>query len=116
MAADYEVEVTIHSFDNPTGRCSGCRERGNPHPGCCDESFIRHISQACPMSTDTCDPSVDYCIKAFGSTSAECPDSNVVLSEFAVEETNSYSISQQSDFFGLENPLLIMARNQPHNV
>ena len=49
----YVVEVTLHSYSNPSGRCDQCQD--GSEPGCCDEPFIRPAGQACP-SNSTCDP------------------------------------------------------------
>ena len=111
VTADYEVEVTIHSYQNPTGRCDGCRQSGFSNPGCCDESIIRSPSQSCEITVNTCDTAVDYCVRDLRSTATGCPEGQTVLSSFAVEETNTYSNSPI--FFGLENPILITGQDMP---
>lgn len=110
-AADYEVEVTFHSYENPTGRCIGCRENGNPGLGCCDESFIRSSTLMCSQD-DTCDTTIDYCIRDLQSMADGCVN-QTVFSQFAIQDTNSYFFSPV--FFGVDNPLLIEARNKSWN-
>lgn len=114
VIADYEVEVTVHSYQNPTGRCDGCRQSGIPNPGCCDETFIRPSSMSCEIAADTCDTTVDYCIRDLRSTANGCQEDQTFFSPFAVEETNAYSISPS--FFGVNNPLLIVGHNKSWTV
>ena len=55
------VEVRVHSYRNPSGRCDRCRVDGNPVPGCCDEpGVIRPTTSRCPQ---TCDTGFAYCIR-----------------------------------------------------
>lgn len=105
--------MTVHSYHNPTGRCDGCRQSGIPNPGCCDESTIRPASSSC-SAEDTCDTSVDYCIRPLRSTEDGCPEDQIFLSSFAVEETNTYFFSPT--FFGVDNPLLIIGQNKSWSV
>ena len=118
MGADYEVTVTIHSYQNPTGRCDGCRQSVGGVPGCCDEPFIRPLWQDCPITDVTCDTAVDYCIRSLGSTMDSCPEGEIVYAPYAVEESNTYSMSYSHSrtFFGMDNPLIIVGQNRPWTV
>ena len=53
VSGSYIVEVNVHSYHNPSGRCAECQD--GPEPGCCDETFVRPLDQACP-NTSLCDP------------------------------------------------------------
>ena len=117
MGCNYEVEVRVHSYLNPTGRCAGCRTDNNTGPGCCDELLIRSSDESCSLEEDTCDPTVDYCIRPLGETGEDCPEGQIVLSPSAFEETNNFTFfSFTPSFFGVENPLLIVAENTPWTV
>lgn len=124
VGGNYEVEVTVHSYLNPTGRCAGCGTDSNQDPGCCDELPIDRLFQldlSCPVLEDTCDPTVDYCVRPLGETGGECPEGQVVLSPTAFGETNNFTFipfytSSAPSFFGVENPLLIVAEDTPWAV
>jgi hypothetical protein len=118
MIADYEVEVTIHTYQNPTGRCDECRRPGFSNPGCCDEAFIRPPNLPCETTTDTCDTTVDYCIRELRSTAADCSAGQTVLSTFAFPETNRYEYMStlSPSFFGVDNPLLVIGHNKSWTV
>ena len=95
------VEVRVHSYSNPSGRCDGCRVDGIPVPGCCDERFIRTTSR-CPQ-TNTCDTGIAYCIRSSGQTQ-ECQLNQAVPSELFVSNTNNFNFGDGDDI-GLPNPI-----------
>ena len=49
MGGSYRVEVSIHTYNNPSGRCDECQP--GPDPGCCDETSIRLADTPCPLAT-----------------------------------------------------------------
>ena len=95
------VEVRVHSYRNPSGRCDGCRVPGNPVPGCCDEGFIRSRTLRCPQN-ETCDTGIVYCIRSSGQTQ-ECQLNQAVPSRFFGSNTNNLNFGD--DILGLPNPI-----------
>lgn len=106
---DYQVEITFHSYSNPSGQCDGCRPTEGSNPGCCDNIFTEVCFEpgSEPRGTDTCDTSVDYCIREVGSTKPGCPEDGLVISQYALENFNDYTFSPF--FFGIDNPLLVIS-------
>lgn len=111
VTSNYRVEITFHGYSNPTGRCDGCRQDGSSAPGCCDQPSVGpdedciELSPGAPV-TDTCDTSMEYCIRELGSTQDGCSEEQLVTSPFAYEDTNDmYFIAPV--FFGLDNPLIV---------
>ena len=94
------VEVRVHSYRNPSGRCDECREDGNPDPGCCDEpGVIRPTTSRCPQ---TCDTAFTYCIRLSGQTQ-ECHLDNA---EYSYRyETNTNNLNFGDDILGIPNPI-----------
>ena len=102
MTGSYEVEITFHSYDNPTGRCAQCQGQlfGSP-PGCCDESFVRSSSEICPL--ETCDTGMFVCI---GQPSfRNCGIFNQFAPRF-FPDTNNFEFAPS--FFGLNNSLVVV--------
>ena len=96
------VEVRVHSYRNPSGRCDECRVDGNPDPGCCDEpGVIRPIAMECPQSM-TCDTAFGYCIRPSGETQ-ECQLQQAVRSTRVTVDDNDRNFGD--DFLGLPNPI-----------
>ncbi len=73
MTGSYEVEITFHSYDNPTGRCAQCQ--GGSTPGCCDENFVRSSSESCPSVR--CDTGMHVCIRRLSFS--DCGILNITL-------------------------------------
>ena len=108
MIGEYEVEVRVHSYLNPTGRCDECREDNNPDPGCCDESTIRPIDETCPVVR--CDTTMIICSRPVNSTvevtGVNCPGLNNMTGSELYFNTISREFSLGPlNFFGLANPL-----------
>ena len=59
----YEVEVRVFSYSNPTGRCPGCILRGNNETGCCDTFLV----ETCEDNL-RCDSFFIYCLRPLNST------------------------------------------------
>ena len=96
------VEVRVHSYRNPSGRCDRCRVDGNPDLGCCDEpGVIRPIAMECPQ-IETCDTGIIYCIRSSGQTQ-ECQPNQLVFSQFF--EPNNNSLNFGNGILGIANPI-----------
>ena len=108
MIGEYEVEVRVHSYHNPTGRCDECQEdhSNSDRPGCCDEE--RDIN-TCSLQ-ETCDTSVGLCIRPLGSTGTNC--AGIVNGTTIEYDTNylDFESSPELKFFGLSNPILMVNR------
>ena len=105
MMGSYELEITFHSYHNPTGRCQGCvLALDKVVKACCDDNdiFITPEGQNCSLSS-LCDTGVEYCFKPLESTSMICP-SGAVLAPTFLEDTNLVA-SFGSSFFGANNPI-----------
>ncbi len=101
MTGSYEVEITFHSYDIPTGRCVRCQGQSfDSTPGCCDESFIRSSSQSCP--SQTCDTGMFLCIRRLSLS--DCGIFNQFAPQFN-PDANNFAFT--SSFFGLDNPLVV---------
>ena len=102
MIGPYEVEVRVHSYRNPTGRCDGCREENNTDPGCCDELTIRPMDETCPKS---CDTTLVIC-----TTPLESDGTNyqtfIQASTIFIDCNDSLEFDSSS--FGLSNPALLV--------
>ena len=98
------MEVTLHSYRNPTGRCDKCQV--GTQPGCCDETLVRSASEQCPL-TSACDTAFTYCVERNRVTT--CP----VFSGSYLENTNSIILEGTED--ELENPIEFRGE-EPWNV
>ena len=103
------VEVTVHSFSNPTGRCDGCQSGSTP--GCCDESSIRPSFELCP-STSACDPFVQYCFTRFVGG----PCGPLSTSMFYMMDSNTLNNLEDSSSIFDGNNVLRIARDEPWSV
>ena len=103
MIGEYEVEVRVHSYHNPTGRCDECQEdhSNSDRPGCCDEERDLDV---CSLQ-ETCDTSADLCIRPLGSTATSCSDEEIINGTLQVSDTNYLDFESFSGFFGLLNPI-----------
>ena len=100
------MEVTVHSYRNPTGRCDGCQD--GPDPGCCDETDVRPANEACPVdSLIGCDTLLGACIRPIGS------DCDFTFANFIGFNTNSYDFDSE---LGTDNPSWTVERDEPWNV
>ena len=68
------MEVNVHNYVNPVGRCDGCQASNDPGPGCCDEDGVRPANQGCPSSS-VCDSFIAYCSVPLGDPICD-PNSN----------------------------------------
>ena len=116
VTGDYQVEITFHSYLNPSGKCDGCRQTASSAPGCCDNSSALLSEDECfdpnkdPRGIDTCDTLFDYCIRALGSTAHGCTEDQLIHSGYAFENINDYPFSPF--FLGVENPLIVTNTSQ----
>ena len=110
MTADYIVNVTVHSYSNPTGRCVACGGATTALPGCCDVLFSVPLNQRCPIDFNTCDTALHYCFQAMGLT-GDCP---LMLAPRVLINRREFDFDDT--FFGLDNPVVIRERNGPWQV
>ena len=107
MIGEYEVEVRVHSYHNPTGRCDECQEDSNSdQPGCCDEAEERELN-TCLMQ-ETCDTSAGLCIRPLGSTGTNCAANQGMVNGTTIEYDTNYldfESSPELEFFGIPNPI-----------
>ena len=111
MSGSYVVDITLHSYMNPSGRCALCQDQdssGTSLAGCCDEDFVRPSSQACP-STSACDPILTWCNTSYIGG---------LCGPFGVSEkysANSSSINLETSNILADNTLRVM-RDEPWAV
>ena len=91
------------------GRCDHCREFSAAHPGCCDEEHLHLPHEDC-NTLDTCDTTVEYCIRNLRSTEDDCPVNQTRSSGFAFEDFNIHRPNSLS-FFGLNLPIVITSES-----
>ena len=103
MIGEYEVDVRLHSYLNPTGRCDECRvDRNSDRPGCCDEERDRDM---CSVQ-ETCDTSADFCIRPLRSIDTSCAANQKRVNGTTIEiNTNNLDFERSGDFFGLHNTI-----------
>ncbi len=103
MTGSYEVVITAHSYDNPTGRCALCQGQQSfgSFPGCCDESSIRPSSESCPLVR--CDTGMRVCIRRLSLN--DCAILNQVAPRFSF---NTNNLIFASSFFGFVNPSVVV--------
>ena len=89
------VEVTLHSYSNPTGRCDECQD--GPEPGCCDEFFVRPAGQACPMSS-ACDTIIQHCVRE---------DTGLMCDSFTYYSGDTNSLDIDNSVHSLDNPVIV---------
>ena len=106
----YEVEVRLVSYNNPTGRCPGCRLSGNDEVGCCDTFRV----ETCEDS-QRCDSFFVYCLRPLNSTveggcaNFETKTSNSNLNDGPVDFS-------RSTVLGLPNPFLLQGLTDAYTV
>ena len=109
VSGSYVMEVSVHSYRNPTGRCDECQP--GPDPGCCDETSVRPANEECPENS-TCDPFLAYCTRPIGGI---CSTDDILLSNMFFLNTNNVNFDLAGSLFGLDNPLVV-ERNEPWSV
>ena len=109
VSGSYVMEVSIHSYRNPTGRCDGCQP--GPDPGCCDETSVRPEGDECPENS-TCDPILGYCARPIGGI---CSTEDFLASLTFFHNTNNVNFDLAGSLFGLDNPLVV-ERTEPWSV
>ena len=107
----YQLEVTVFGYDNPTGRCQECLNKGFNHSGCCDEFFRLNN---CSGST-LCDTFFVYCLRQpIGRTGRGCSYFGNKTSDFNPDD--SLFDSFQSPVLGLENPIILQGLTNAYMV
>ena len=69
VRGDYILSVQVHSYDNPSSRCAGCRFQG-----CCDLPLIDNCGSLC-------DNEFFYCLRPLGT-----PNQSLQVIEDTVDE------------------------------
>ena len=109
-SGSYIVEVNVHNYQNPSGRCAECQwPWPGRSPGCCDEDFIRPASQGCPGTgpmAAVCDPFITYCSVPLGDPTCN-PNTEGSMSAFFRPDTNSIDFDAEGSLLGTELPLTI---------
>ena len=100
----YQLEVTLSSYSNPTGRCGGC----GPSQGCCDD----HGDTTCG-GLEHCDTYFIYCLRTIGST-GRCYFGNMT-SDVSIDNSHT-DFSSRSMVFGLDNPLILQGLTSNYSV
>lgn len=103
----YFLEVSVHGYSNPTGRCRGCRVRGVIERGCCDN----FLTTVCSGSL-SCDSFFTYCI---GNGDRGCADPLQQRTSTVNENDGPVNFSQ-STVLGLENPLILQGVTHAYHV
>ena len=98
------MEVNIHNYANPTGRCDECQEGRDP--GCCDEDDIRPPNIGCP-STSVCDPFIAFCAVPLGDPACE----PMTFTTFFRTDSNSIDFDSEGSLLGLDLPV-VLERNE----
>ena len=114
-SGSYIVEMNVHNYQNPSGRCDGC-QTGND-PGCCDEDFIRPANQGCPSTGSgaaVCDPFTTHCSVPLGNPPCD-PNTEGIFSVIHIKDTNFVDFDARGDFFGIQLPLIVEGE-EPWNV
>lgn len=101
------MEVTVHSYHNPTGRCGECQP--GPEPGCCDETQVRPAGEACP-STSVCDTLIGYCTTPVGDVCEV-----FFFSKYYQPDGNELDFDSAGSLLG-SNSTIIVQREEPWNV
>ena len=104
----YIVEVNVHNYQNPTGRCDECQP--GPVPGCCDETVVRPAIEACPSSS-ACDTFMSYCDVPLGDPACE-PEMNT---DYYRSDRNSINFDTEGPLLGSDFPVMV-ERNEPWTV
>ena len=98
----YVVDVNVHSYWNPSGRCDECQE--GPEPGCCDETEVRPADDPCPI-TAVCDTIIFYCAVPLGDHI--CAPTSGLYSKLYNPNANSLDFDAEGTLIGTELPLII---------
>lgn len=102
MTGAYRIELTAHSYRNPTGRCAECQQPDNATPaGCCDESFSRPTGEACPVACDTTIVECYAPLRTRSTGQQDCRPTPVIAPLF---NPNNNTFDFSGSFFGFTNP------------
>ena len=109
---DYNVEVKIFSYDNPTGRCRNCpRENGDSGPRSCCDDFNRFDS--CD-GDHRCDSYFIYCLRPFGMIGGDCTSFTQMTSTVNIDD-GSINFSRNK-VLGLNNPLILSGLTTGYDI
>ena len=102
-SGSYIVDVTLHTYRNPSGRCQQCQS--GPDVGCCDETFVRPLFQSCNASA--CDPIILYCNTEY--IGGDC--GSLSASTFYTRDASFLDLSGSSSIFDGDNTVTIQSDN-----
>ena len=77
VTADYELSVTIYSYNNPDNKCAACRDGIFEAFGCCDNHALKNAAE-CSVRTRPCEIVLSVCLRPPSNrySDALCPDGN----------------------------------------
>ena len=115
----YNLQVRMHNYTNPTGKCPSCVEVLSPEPGCCD----RH-GQLGSCDSYRCDTYFTYILRALGSsktgencTTADPDNTSLHWRQTSLPNINDGRINfSDSTVLGLDNPLTLGGWDNSWNV
>ena len=111
------MEVTLVSYNSPTGRCQDCpiNTEGDGSHSCCDD-FDRFSDRVCDIDGHRqCDPYFTFCLRPLGNTGRGCSTHRNVTSR-SRNERPSIDFDKDHYEFGLPNPLHLPGLTKPYSV
>ena len=89
MTADYELSVTIYSYNNPENKCASCRDGILEAFGCCDNHALKNASE-CGIRTRTCEIVLSVCLRQPSNRygDALCPNGNSLFKSDILQVTS----------------------------
>ena len=97
------MEVNVHSYQNPSGRCAECQD--GAEPGCCDETVVRPANETCP-STSACDTLIAYCDVPLGDPPC-MPEMGDYSPNFRPNSSTTIDFDAEGTLLGLDQPLTV---------
>lgn len=100
VMGSYVVELRVHSYHNPSGRCDQCGEASRTNPWCCDETSPTSPDRLCP--NDSCDTLMVISESVGGGPYQLLPGGGQLKLN-----TNSIELSPEDHtFFKYQNPIV----------
>ena len=103
MTADYELSVTIYSYNNPENKCAACRDGVFEAFGCCDNHALKNAAE-CGIRTRPCEIVLSVCLRQPSNrySDALCPNRNPLYMSSTLQKTTfspPLTISSQGTTF-----------------
>ena len=100
---EYEVHVTIYSFENSDSRCFDCHNGSSSSLTCCDSN-----STGVCNGSELCDLFLSFCLSNTPTNSnSPCPTESRVDTTTILFNTRNVTINQSEDnILGLRKPLI----------